>query len=411
MTGPQGPNRPIRPTALGVLSLLVGMTTVVKLNFQGEISVAELLLPMAGLAALCARGSGSLFRNGTFWLLVVALLLTLAGYIVSDLLRDTPEAQSMRGWGRGAVLLSDIVSLGLLVAADRRNLWWFAAGFGAGGVLYLRFFENLPLPIWKHGYAEYMTVGFAAFAYFLHARVAAVGFMVLAAMSIYWDFRIHSAFCFLLAGALWYRSNSNGRVRRKIRLMPLLMVFAIVAVAVFTSVKFTESDYSNQRRASSDRGRSFGLAFGFEAIANSPLIGYGSWGQSSELLQLQRTIARRRGGELDESNLSGSTMVTHSQILQSWVEGGLLGMVFFMTLGCLLIRRARHLILIRPLDALSPILLYYFFCGCWQLVMSPYSAVSRPQIALSTALILVLALEAIRISRLARQTGRRQIQR
>ena len=403
----------IRPTFFGIASLLIGMTTVIKVNIQGEISIAELLLPVAGFAALFARGAGSVFRLKTFWLLIAAMLLMLSGYVVSDLIRDTPEAQSLRGWGRGLVLLSDIVFLGLVIAIDRRNLWWFAAGFGAGGVLYLRLVMNLPLPIWKHGYAEYMTVGFAAFAYFLPPRIAAIGFAVLAAMSIYWDFRIHSAFCLLLAGTLWYRGDVNWRNSRRARIVPYVVVISLVLLAVLASVKFTESDYSSQRRASSDRGRSFGLTFGIEAIVNSPLIGYGSWGQSAELMQIQRNIARSSGLPLDDEILSGSTMVTHSQILQSWVEGGLLGMVFFLVLGGLLICRARHLILVRPLDALSPILLYYLFCGGWQLAMSPYSAVSRPQIALSTVLILVLALEQAGLRRAAkanRAIGRRPLQ-
>lgn len=411
MTAADGVGR-IRFSAFGLLCFLTGCTAIFRVNVIGAAYLAELLLPVLGLLALFTPGGRKLFSEPKFWILFGALMVTLSGYMLSDFVRDTSQAQYVRGWGRIGMEATDFLALALIAAADRRNLWWFIAGFGAGGVLYLRLVQHVPLPIWKFGYAEYMTLGFAAFAYFIPARWASIGFVVLGYLSLKYDFRIHTGVCLLIAAFLWLRAGKPRQRRiRKPRYMPLLIGGVIALGAVQFGLKITEDDYSRMRREGSDVGREAGIKFGIRAVLNSPIVGYGSWGVSSELFAIHRQVLTELGAERGRdysSAASGSTMSTHSEGLQAWVEGGLLGAVFFFVFGYQLFRSLKPLVLERMPDAIWPILLYFVFYSLWHLFMSPFAATSRLQIAFGAVAIVVLAMERTRAAKTLRLAMRMQ---
>lgn len=388
------PLGPIRPTFTGVLAFLAGCTAFQTLEVLGEVNLAELVLPVVAVVAICMRDGRAAFSLKPFRVLLVALLVTFLGYVLTDLSRDSTADQYLRGWGRVGLTLFDFVVLSVIAAQDRRNLWWWAAGFGTGAVLYFRFVLKMPLPVWKHGYAEFFTVGFCAFAYFLPARVAAVGFAILGLMSIHWDFRVHGLVCFAIAAALWLRGAALQPTRRRRRIWPLVIALLVAGSVAQLVTRATEDQYNRLRREQSDAGRLNGLRFAATAFLQSPMIGYGSWGTSPELDHAYRSATQGTGGNAVVVTGRASTALAHSQLLQSLIEAGILGGVFFATLGVMLARRLGHVALHRPLDAITPFLLYYTFYGLWHLLMSPFAAPHRLQIAAGAVVIVVLALEA-----------------
>src|SRR5262245_15032184 len=82
----------IKVSGVGLLACLAGLLEPYTLNLIGEIYAAELILPLAALAALMTRG-GNAMRVKLFRSLLIATALTLCGYILSDLTRDTSSAQ------------------------------------------------------------------------------------------------------------------------------------------------------------------------------------------------------------------------------------------------------------------------------------------------------------------------------
>jgi O-antigen ligase len=155
----------------------------------------------------------------------------------------------------------------------------------------------------------------------------------------------------------------------------------------------TQSDYAAQRRDASNIGRQVGIVFGAKAVANSPIIGYGSWGASNELAALHRESLVAVAGPGYNYPISGSTSGVHSQTLQAWTEGGILGAVFFIIFGWQLLRNFKQAVLLRPLDALSPIILYFYLYSPWHLVMSAFSAPIRLFIAFGAVSVVIVDLE------------------
>jgi O-antigen ligase len=262
---------------------------------------------------------------------------------------------------------------------------------GVGGVLYLRLVLSTPISIWKLGYAEPMLLVAGTLGYFLPSRVTAAWFGVLGVASMRYDFRSFAAICFVLAAYLWIRAArpwqpliGNGRLLRA------LIAGGLAATLILISLVLTQSDYASQRRAQSNAGRTAALEVGAIAIARSPLIGYGSWTENRELAKMYMARYFDKRGQRDPNADAGKQFAPHSQILQSWVEGGVFGATFFLVLGYRLLRSARWVGFERPVDLLTSLILFLFFACSWNLLMSPFSAPHRIQIALGAAILVLL---------------------
>lgn len=391
----------VRITGIGLLAFLCGSLQPLTVNLVGEIYAAELLLPLVGLAALCARGGDAVFRERVFLIFLLALGFTLSGYVISDFIRESRPDQYLRGWGRVVLLATDFVALCILIRQDRRNLWWFALGMGVGGILYLRLILHTPISIWKFGYAEPMLLFAAAMSCFLPIRLGAAWLGLLGITSMRYDFRSFAAICFLLATYMWLRAARPWQpLVGRGKSIQLLIAGGIAGALVLATLVLTESGYSSQRRADSNAGRTAAIEVGLIAVSRSPFIGYGSWTEDKELAELYLKHYLSNRGIRDPNADAGHYFTPHSQILQAWVEGGVLGAAFFLVLGYQLLRSAKWAALARPVDFLTPLILYLLFSCAWNLFMSPFSAPHRIQIALGAAVLMLMHSEQ-RASRLA----------
>ncbi|MFN0040740.1 MAG: O-antigen ligase family protein [Burkholderiales bacterium] len=390
----------IRATVPALACFLIGATYSIKINVIGEATLAELLLPLMGLYALLRPQGRRIFGSNVFWLLLLSMLVTLCGYMLTDYIRETPSAQYLRGWGRMALVITGFVCLSLLVAAHKQNLWWFVAGMGIGRVLYLRFVLDTPISMWKFshngfGYGEPVTLVAAVLAYFLPPRWAAGVLAAVGVISVHYDYRIQSLVCLFVAGLVWMRAR---RPNQPIRGGPLKLALILLAsvVVIYAGLKISETRYSADRRDVSDIGRSVGKVFALKAIANSPIIGYGSWSRSRDFERMHEQAMKEVAGKQARRFTAGdSSSATHAMLLQAWVEGGILAIAFFVALGFCLLRELPRLALRRPLDGLSPLLAYFMIYGLWHIAMSAFAAPLRLHLALAAASVVCLALERV----------------
>ncbi len=392
----------LRATVLTIACFLAGAAHSIRINLIGEAALAEVLLLLLGLYAVCRPEARRVFGARAFWILLLSMLVTLGGYVISDWVQETPQAQYLRGWGRMALVISGFVSLSLLVALQRQSLWWFVAGMGIGRVLYLRFVQDTPISMWKFsydgfGYGEPVTLAAAALAYFLPPRWGSLALAAAGAISVYYDFRIQSLVSLIVAGLLWARARRPHRPLKGNggQLRMALLLFAAVGV-IYGGIKLTENEYSAARREVSDIGRSVGKVFAVKAISNSPWIGYGSWSRNREFRRMhQDALNEVAGKEASRFSAGDGSSTTHSMVLQAWVEGGILAIAFFVLLGVSLVINVHWLLLGRPMDALSPILTYFALYGLWHIVMSAFAAPLRLHLALAAVCVVCKALERV----------------
>ena len=88
-----------------------------------------------------------------------------------------------------------------------------------------------------------------------------------------------------------------------------------------------------------------------------------------------------------------NVFLAHSQILQGWIEGGLLGVLFWMVYGYWLFRAGGYVALQRPVDAYFPVLLFFLIYDTWHLFMSPFGGSTRFLIAIGVASVCLCARE------------------
>jgi O-antigen ligase len=397
----------LRPNLTGIAAFVCGVFNPVTLNVIGEICVSELLLPLAAIAAFFSQGGDRALHEASFRRFLAAAVLMLAGYMLSDFVQDTRPDQYLRGWGRVGFLIADFIALAILIVQDRRNLWWFALGMGVGGILYLRLVLHTPISVWKFGYAEPVLLVAVTLGGFFAIRLAGTWLGVLGAVSMWFDFRSFAAICFLLGAYMWTRAARP--VQALIgagRLGKAVAGVALAGVLVATTLSLTDNEYMSQRREQSNAGRSAAFEVGLIAIARSPLIGYGSWTENRELAQMYLERYLQKRGMRDPNANAGRRFSPHSQILQSWVEGGILGATLFLVLGGSVLLIAKWASLIRPMDMLTGAILYILTVCAWNLMMSPFGASHRTQIALGAAVIVLLERERRSSNTAASRQGR-----
>jgi O-antigen ligase len=401
--------------ALALLGFAAGATCFWKINLFGELYIGELLLVFVGLCAAMAGGRQRPFKSSMFILLLACSLLSLSGYIISDLYRGSEPEQFLRGWARSVFVLSSFVSLTLLFSVDRRNIWWFLFGVGLGAVLYFKLVNGFSIRdpyAWKNAYSHPLSLLLLATSPFIPRRLLAVGMVALGVFSVSMDFRIHGLLC-MLVGILVWMAGTDGTAKLDIKKLALIGLAGAVALALGTAmVNYYSSEWHEARRLQSDVGREAGLRFGLAAIASSPILGYGSWSNDRELLRIGAQayaatleslgLPADRGEKLAVTN-------AHSHVLQAWVEGGVLGAIFFMVLAFQLVRWILRAAAGGQRDYLGPVILYIFIIQLWNVFMSPLGSSSRFQVATVMAVMVVLAAASAGDSKRIR--GQRRVHR
>lgn len=378
-------------TWFAAASFLCGVTTPIVIGIVGELYVGELLLIQLAFLMLLLNGTKSLPESRVFIFFLQLAVVMLLGYLLADIYRDARPAQFLRGWARIILLSLDIAALAIIAANDKRNLWWFALGMALGGLCDLAFRE---IPVyttsgWKLGYGMSFAVLMGCASCVLPIRIAALGFALLGVGNILMDYRILGAICIILAALIWLRSSRVNRLSGML-VWQLVLACLVAGGLIIGALTATQDDYA-VRRQESNVGRGAALSVAAMAIAESPLIGYGSWPMDARLVNLYYNKVDEQMGKLERPRVRTNVFLAHSQILQGWVEGGVLGVLFWFFYGYWLIRAGCYVAVRRPVDAFVPVFLFFLVYDLWHLMMSPFGGASRFMIAIGVAIICVCA--------------------
>ena len=396
----------LKLTPLAATAFFIGAFGWVQTTVVATLYMEEFFFLLAAVALAFTRAFRAALSEPVFRRLVLALLVTLAGYVISDLARESPSESYLRGWGRLVLTFTSFVGIALVALRDDGTIWWFALGRGLGGILSLKYVEHYHLfGSWKYaidesgnfssfGFAEYVGSAAVALVALLPPRGAVLALLALGAFSFHLDFRYHAGICMAVAFLLYLRAAAaRGATARNLPPGRVVLAGTLALIALTAGYKLSENEGSAGRRAASDEGRRFGLMVGVRALVDSPFVGYGSWGRSSEIAALEQTVKAELGPAAQRRVITGSAAIVHSGIFQSWLEGGVLGAAFFVVFLYSLIRSFRALCLDRPHDRLLPILLYWYLFASWEVINAPFGANSRMHIALGAATLVIVAAE------------------
>lgn len=382
------------PAILAAACLACGVLMSVKVVVIGELYLGEIFLVFAALVLFLLRGVGASLAPWFFWTFAGLGAMMLLGYMVSDLIAVTGPSQYLRGWARTAVFGIDLLALLLVVSHGERTYRWLVVGLVVGQLARLVITETpLTMITWKTGYGFPIGLAAALLSGYLPPLLAALLLGSVGVTSVLLDFRSLGGIFLLAAGFVATRAGGGWHQIGPMLRGSIAATVAFATVAATVAVMSQSEDDYHLRRLESNAGRYSGLLIASEAIAESPIIGYGSWAVDKAYARKRRQEFERATAGADVSGRFSDSLLPHSQLLQAWIEGGIFAAAFFFVLAVNLVRALRWLALhhrFRPMSALYAVMVVN---GLWELLFSPFLGPHRFGLACTMAALALLARE------------------
>ncbi len=383
--------------------------TMTPLDSSSQLFLGELILPFLTLSVLVFSTETQWRRNVVLRNCLLALALTLAGYMLADAIHHTKPQDYLRGWARIIVLGTNAFGLALLGLQDDAYLWWYSLGLGFGSaIIYLLI--GTPFALWKFSYAlsaSSIVLCLASFPSRLGA-VMIMGLYGLVNVTLL-DSRAFGGVSFLVAVLLMARTRKRRKTpgsKLDFSVSKLMLAGVAAAVALGLAYAATQALYK-MRRHQSNTVRLANAEAALSSIEQSPIIGHGSWAVDVRMeLAFRIAYYAIAGQSPDPSVAQRADKLPHSQILSAWYEGGLLGISFFVYFGYLLIRYTIYCARTRMYNYMTPLYLFICLQSLWHLIMSPFGGSQRLVIAFAVAVLCRLNSERQTSADAARYTRR-----
>ena len=373
-----------------IICFIIPLLAYFKLSLIGEVSATEIVLIVIGL-----------FNVGKFQRLwadkrvrfVVALAVAwFIMNIASDLYRNTPIEDLMRGAARILVLVGSLFAVGSLVGNNKYRIIAFAMGHFCSIVLFYLIYGT-DLPFYK--FIVGMAISGAAFflAGFLDGSCNPISRLIpffAGVLALFQNAR--SLAGITLLAALYPLLYTGGGVRAKVLksnvLLPIvfLCAAAVGIIAVYKAgassgvlggdalEKYTMQTSSISGEYSVMDGR-MEVMFSWPKIQQSPIIGWGSWARDlvyvmDRKAQLGLNVAAQ--GERDSPDL----IPAHSHFFAAWLEAGVVGGIFWLLILAMTVKAllANSLSFMGKYRAFGVFLLMMFL---WDIVFSPFGGERR----------------------------------
>jgi len=369
---------------------------MIPLDSEGELFLGEIIRPFLTVLLLLFAARTRWFGNKVLRHCLLTLALTLAGYMLADAIHHTRPHDYLRGWARIVVLGTNFVGLALLGLQDEAYLWWYSLGLGVGsGAIYLAI--GTPFALWKFSYALSASSIVLCFVSF-RSRLGAATIMGLYGLVnvTLLDSRACGGVSFVVAVLLLarMRKRRNRRTFGQAFSFSKLVLAGMAATLVLGVAYETSQALYGVRRHRSNAVRLANVEAALLSIEESPIIGHGSWAVDVRMeLAFRIAYYAFSGQSPDAYTAQHSARLPHSQILSAWYEGGLLGLVFFVYFGYLLVRYTIYRTLTRPYNYMTPLYLFVSLQSLWHLVMSPFGGSQSLVIAFAVAVLCRLCRE------------------
>ncbi|WP_128891303.1 hypothetical protein [Erythrobacter sp. HKB08] len=388
------------------------LTRLVVIEFFGRLYLTDLI--GVALFVFLLKAPDAIERLARIKTVFILLALWLVSQIVTDLVRDTAPQDYLRVWAKIAFFGIQIAALWLFLPRRRAYLVAFALGMGlAAGLGVLEEYEGAE---WKFGYdqaavfilasslilaarfaphlrklAPLLLGGLAAFVLFQNARSA---FVVIALAAV---------ICMLVImverwPALQQRIRPTGFV--------ILLIGGIIGAGAISAgygdiarsgALGTEAQVKHEKQTSGEislllGGRSESL-ISVRAIADSPIIGHGSWAKDRRYVELYRSLRLRLGMDWEDPFFQRRELIpTHSYFFGSWVEAGVLGAVFWLYIFTLPFIASYRLLKSR--EPLLPLVAFLAVGLVWAIPFSPFGSTERFTAAFQIVTLLWIIREA-----------------
>jgi hypothetical protein len=369
----------------------------VDIPIMGRVMGPDILCTIGLVALLKGQGARNFGKEAQLFFIMLGLWLF--GTVITDLIRGTAFDDIVRGWSKIVFFGTTFAYLYLATRGRFFLIVFFLLGLSAGTLVKLLTSPDdlfLAEP-WKFGYGYLITLLFLtciSTPFFRRVvspwgQIAATIFI--AALNLVQNSR--SVFAILLAVACVVALGELFRQLLRGRPLPkLLFIFTMLGAGIFYEGVVTiyetaassgmlgpEAQEKHEWQTASGMGVLLGgraeSLVSTQAIADSPIIGHGSWARDYEYVNLYIEALEKRGVAIIGDPYSSGLIPSHSFLFGSWVEAGILGGLFWIYIIAVCGRSLYSLFDIpywsRPLVAFIALSLI------WDVLFSPFGAQQR----------------------------------
>jgi len=350
-------------------------------------------------------------------------ILWLLSQIVTDVIRDTPSENYLRGWAAIIIFLVDFSAVYLIIAKNviRARMIVFAYALGL-------IFQFIVVPTefgafepWKWALALPITLLLLLYLEVRKTRaiLMLMVLVLLGLVDVYLNARSMGGIT-IISGLIIYlsrRATFRMMFRRQLNLgkMAVLAVVGIggVGLILMTYQWAAESGFLPEdvtQKYEMDKSSKFGL-FGLilggrgeivvsaQAVMDSPIIGHGSWAEDRKYALMLLEVSKIFGLDREEAQpgtgvVQSDLIPAHSHIMQAWVWAGLLGAIFWFVVLKFIF--SALLSIMRYPNVLQPITVFFCIGAIWDILFSPFGSIMRFLWALKLVVIWLAKEEAER---------------
>jgi hypothetical protein len=372
-------------------------------QFGGELLGSDILALCIVPIFLLNRGRRRALVQDRY--LFLGLIIWFIGALITDLIRATPQEDFVRGWSKIAFFSLTIIAIRLISVDKFEPLRAAALGGVCAGLFSTVFFPNefigsnpFEQSSWKFGLGPSLTMFAAIIGSFPSiARLwGGVGttapLFVMAAANLMMNSR--SSFGVAAAAALFCLFNRALEMRPQLKRKISPIAFAIImglglgasqlltglyAVAASSGALGLDAQDKYEAQTSGSlgllqSGRNESLV-SFEAIADSPIIGHGSWARDVHYVAMLAEKLEAAGVQGFGDIYTSDLIPSHSHILGSWVEAGIAGGLFWS--GILVVAFVALYRLLKMDNAYTSFTAYTIMILIWDVLFSPFGREQR----------------------------------
>jgi O-antigen ligase len=389
---------PLKFNNLSFLILICGLSSPIILQQLGLLFVGEILLAMVGIYVLLDlafqpfyKRKENIFGQPIFQQFMVALAISIFGFFLSDWITNNSTANFLRGWAKLIFLVLDVVALGFTSYKNPWNIWWFNLGLGIGGMVKsLVIGDIFSADNWKGQFSPAVSLLLLICTSPIpNQKILAWLIGLFGLINMYVDARSLALQCLFVSFVIWAKLKNSFRFSIGKIIIPAVSIFLLLVIIYFQ----TQNNYMSRRDASNTiRGAGYQIAL--KAIWESPIVGYGSWAKNRDLAKEYIDLTRHTYNQYTMPKIDEiENIPAHSQVLQSWVEGGILGITFFALYGYRLVQGLFRLVVQKSYNQFFPLFIFNFLISLWHLIASPFASAHRISIAVSVVMLCIMTMQ------------------
>ncbi|MGE0256449.1 MAG: hypothetical protein AB7N54_06765 [Alphaproteobacteria bacterium] len=387
---------PSPKVALDVIVLVLPLFLFQEVTVVGRLFLPEII--MAGMLPFLLMTRGRMLADAgprTFFLLAFAWL---ASQVLTDLIRNTPFADYSRGWSKIFFTTTNFAVMYMLLYGSRRRIAFFCLSLTMGG--FLTFFIHPA----DYAYADPWKFGVGIYCTFLVVLLTLLPFVQrvwilpslllagIALLSVVLGSRSLGGITLMAALYIFVQQVVGRRQRAARPSLIRTLMFLGVGVFVAGGILTIYSQAAEQGLLGAEAREKYEFQAGTggalavllggrseifvasQAIADSPIIGHGSWAKNPEYAA-RLLLLDKFGYEVNYSAAESELIPTHSHLFGAWVESGTVGTFLWFWALFLALRVMSNMYLLR--EPMSPLIVFASILFAWDILFSPFGAERR----------------------------------